>query len=352
MSKQSIAFTVALATVGVATFSGLAIARDQIRAVGSSTVYPFTTAVAEQFGKSGGGKTPVIESTGTGGGMKIFCEGVGVDKADVTNASRRMKKGEFEQCQKNGVKDIVEIKIGFDGLTLAHSKTGPKISLTLAQIFLALAEQVPGADGKLIANPNKNWSDIDKSLPNVKIEVLGPPPTSGTRDSLHELFLEVGAGQIPAMAELKKADGKAFEKAWKSIRKDGAYVEAGENDNVIVQKIEANKNAFGVFGFSFLEENLAKLKGVALDGVEPDFDAIASGKYKGARAMFVYIKKAHVGVIPGLDKFAIEYTSEKALSKDGYLARKGLVALPKAELETVRKSVAGLTAMTAEGLPN
>ena len=352
MSKQSIAFTVALATVGVATFAGLAIARDQIRAVGSSTVYPFTTAVAEQFGKSGGGKTPVIESTGTGGGMKIFCEGVGVDKADVTNASRRMKKGEFEQCQKNGVKDIVEIKIGFDGLTLAHSKTGPKISLTLAQIFLALAEQVPGADGKLIANPNKNWSDIDKSLPNVKIEVLGPPPTSGTRDSLHELFLEVGAGQIPAMAELKKADGKAFEKAWKSIRKDGAYVEAGENDNVIVQKIEANKNAFGVFGFSFLEENLAKLKGVALDGVEPDFDAIASGKYKGARAMFVYIKKAHVGVIPGLDKFAIEYTSEKALSKDGYLARKGLVALPKAELETVRKSVTGLTAMTGEGLPN
>ncbi len=352
MSKQYLALTAALTGVGLVTFAGVVMARDQIRAVGSSTVYPFTTAVAEQFGKAGGGKTPVVESTGTGGGMKIFCEGVGVDKADVTNASRRMKKGEFEACQKAGVKDIVEIKIGFDGLTIAQSKAGPKLNLTLAQVYLALAEQVPGADGKLVANPYKNWSDIDKSLPNIKIEVLGPPPTSGTRDSLHELFLEGGALQIPALAELKKTDGKAFEKAWKSIRKDGAYVEAGENDNVIVQKIEANKNAFGVFGFSFLEENLSKLKGVALDGTEPTFDAIAGGKYKGARAMFVYIKKQHVGVIPGLDKFAAEYVSEKALSKDGYLARKGLVPLPKAELEEVRKSVSGLSAISGDGLTN
>jgi len=339
-----------LAATGMFAVADAASARDQIRIVGSSTVYPFTTAVAEQFGKSGAGKTPVVESTGTGGGMKIFCEGVGADKADVTNASRRMKKGEFETCQKNGVKDIVEINIGFDGLTIAQSKAGQSMKLTLAQVYLALAQQVPDKDGKLVDNPHKNWSDIDKSLPNVKIEVLGPPPTSGTRDSLHELFLEKGAEQIPALAALKKADSKAFDKAWKSIRKDGPYVEAGENDNVIVQKLEANKNAFGVFGFSFLEENLAKLKGVPIDGVAPDFDAIAANKYKGARRMYVYIKKAHIGVVPGLDKFAAEYVSDKALGKDGYLARKGLVTLPKNELDVVKKSVGGMVTMKGEDL--
>ncbi|MFM9846880.1 MAG: substrate-binding domain-containing protein [Hyphomicrobiaceae bacterium] len=350
MNTRFMAISTAAAVAGAFAFADAAVARDQIRIVGSSTVYPFTTAVAEQFGKSGGGKTPVVESTGTGGGMKIFCEGVGVDKADVTNASRRMKKGEFEACQKNGVKDIIEINIGFDGLTLAQSKAGAAIKLTLAQVYLALAQEVPDKDGKLVANPYKNWSDIDASLPNIKIEVLGPPPTSGTRDSLHELFLEKGAEQIPALAALKKSDSKAFDKAWKSIRSDGAYVEAGENDNVIVQKLEANKNAFGVFGFSFLEENLAKLKGVALDGVAPDFDAIAGNKYKGARRMYVYIKKAHIGIIPGLDKFAAEFVSDKALGKDGYLARKGLVTLPKAELDQVKKSVGGSLPMKGEDL--
>lgn len=330
----------ALALVATsAVMAGSAHAGEQIRIVGSSTVYPFTTAVAEQFGKTGGGKTPVVESTGTGGGMKIFCEGVGADKADATNASRRMKKAEFEACAKNGVTDIVELKVGFDGLTLSQSKAGPAIKLTLGQLFLALAEQVPGADGKLVANPYVNWSDIDKALPAIKIEVLGPPPTSGTRDSLHELFMEKGAEQVPALAELKKADAKAFEKAWKSLRKDGAYVEAGENDNVIVQKLDANKNAFGVFGYSFLEENAAKLRGVALDGAEPNYDNIAGGKYKGSRPMYIYFKKAHVGVTPGLDKFMAEYVSDKALGTEGYLARKGLVTLPKDQLAAERKNV-------------
>jgi len=345
--------TIALAAVAAAGTMAAASsvwAGEQIRIVGSSTVYPFTTAVAEQFGKSGAGKTPVVESTGTGGGMKIFCEGVGADKVDATNASRRMKKSEFETCQKNGVKDIIEINIGFDGLTIAQSKAGTPLKLTLAQVYLALAQQVPDKDGKLVDNPHKNWSDIDKSLPNIKIEVLGPPPTSGTRDSLHELFMEKGAEQIPALAALKKADAKAFDKAWKSIRKDGAYVEAGENDNVIVQKLEANKNALGVFGYSFLEENLAKLRGVPIDGVAPDFDAITSGKYKGARRMYVYIKKAHIGVTPNLDKFAAEYVSEKALGRDGYLARKGLVTLPKNELEAVRKAVLGKETVKSEDL--
>jgi len=270
-----------------------------------------------------------------------------VNHPDATNASRRMKKGEFEMCQKNGVKDIVEINIGFDGLTVAQSKQGTPIKLTLAQLLLAVAKEVPGPGGKLIPNPNRNWSDIDKSLPNIKIEVLGPPPTSGTRDSFHELLLEKGAEQIPALVSLKKSDPKAFDRVWKTLREDGAYVEAGENDNVIVAKLEANRNAFGVFGFSFLEENSNKLRGVPLDGVVPEFDQITSGKYPGARRMYVYIKKQHVGVVPGIDKFAAEYVSAKALGEDGYLAKKGLVTLPKKELDEVRKSTTGLTPMTA-----
>jgi phosphate transport system substrate-binding protein len=352
MSTKFITTAAAMAAVGIVGFAGAASARDQIRIVGSSTVYPFTTAVAEQFGKSGGGKTPVVESTGTGGGFKLFCAGVGEGHPDLTNASRAIKKGEFDDCQKNGVKDIVEIKVGIDGLTIAQSKAGPGIKLTMAQVFLALAEQVPDKDGKLVANPYKSWSDIDPSLQSVKIEVLGPPPTSGTRDSFHELFMEPGAEKVPALAALKKSDRKAFDKAWKSIRKDGAYVEAGENDNVIVQKLEANKTAFGIFGYSFLEENAAKLRGVAIDGVEPDYDAIAEGKYKGARPLFIYAKKQHVGVIPGIDKFVAEYVSSKAMSKDGYLANKGLVALPKAEADKVASAAKAMKPIGATDVMN
>lgn len=349
MKIRTLAGAMALATAGV-VLAGAAHARDQIRIVGSSTVYPFTTAVAEQVGKTAGIKTPVVESTGTGGGMKLFCAGVGEGHPDATNASRRMKKGEFADCQKNGVKDIVEINVGFDGLTVAQSKAGTAIKLTLPQLLLAVAKEVPGPDGKLIANPNKNWSDIDKSLPNTKIEVLGPPPTSGTRDSFHELLLEKGAEKIPALAALKKSDAKAFDKVWKTLREDGAYVEAGENDNVIVQKLIANKDAFGVFGYSFLEENSGKLRGVPLNGVAPEFDNITSGKYPGARRMYVYVKKQHTAIVPGLDKFVAEYTSPKALGSDGYLAKKGLVTLPKNELETVRKNAGSMTPMTVDPL--
>lgn len=348
MTHKFTAFAAAVAVVGTLAAADVAAARDQIRIVGSSTVYPFTTAVAEQFGKSGGGKTPVVESTGTGGGMKLFCAGVGVTHPDMTNASRAMKKSEFEDCQKNGVTDIVELKVGIDGLTMAQSKAGAGLNLTRKQIFQALAEQVPGKDGKLVANPNKNWSDIDASLPNVKIEVLGPPPTSGTRDSFQELFMEKGAEEFADLKALKGTDAKAFDKIWKSVRKDGAFVEAGENDNVIVQKLEANKNAVGIFGYSFLEENTAKLKGVKIEGVEPTYDLISSGKYKGARPLFVYVKKQHVGVIPGMDKFVAEYVSDKAMSKDGYLARKGLVALPKEDAAKVAAAAKEMKTLTAE----
>ncbi|MCU0820615.1 MAG: substrate-binding domain-containing protein [Beijerinckiaceae bacterium] len=341
----------ALLAVALLSSTGLAAARDQIRIVGSSTVYPFTTIVAEQLGKTAGVKTPVVESTGTGGGMKLFCDGVGVQFPDGTNASRRMKAGEFELCQKNGVKDIIELMVGYDGLTLAFSKKNPPLTLTRAQVFLALAKNVPGPDGKLIPNPYKTWNQIDPALPNRPIEVLGPPPTSGTRDSLHELVLEAGAEQIPALKALKASDRKAFDAAWKSIREDGVYVEAGENDNVIVQKLEANPAAVGVFGYSFLEENVARVQGVKLDGVEPNEDSISTLRYPASREMFVYVKKAHVGVVPGLDKFAQEYVSNRAAAEGGYLEKKGLVPVPKARLAEAQANVSALKVMTGEGLP-
>ncbi|MFN8832135.1 MAG: PstS family phosphate ABC transporter substrate-binding protein [Labrys sp. (in: a-proteobacteria)] len=349
MKYMTAASVVALALAGALSATA-AVARDQIRIVGSSTVYPFTTAVAEQFGKTTGMATPIVESTGTGGGMKLFCAGVGVDHPDATNASRRIKAGEFEDCKKNGVTDVIELKIGFDGLTLANSKKGPLFNLTKTQIFLALAKEIPGADGKLIPNPNKSWSDVDKALPNEPILVLGPPPTSGTRDSFVELVMEKGAEGIDSLKAMKKADAKAFEKVWKSIREDGAFVEAGENDNLIVKKLEADPKSLGIFGFSFLEENAAQLQGSVINGNEPTFENIADGKYTVARPLFVYIKKQHIGVIPGLDKFMAEYVSDKAIGDEGYLSDKGLVTLPAAMLEEVRAGVAAATTLTGEGL--
>ena len=325
-------------------------ARDQIRIVGSSTVYPFTTAVAEQFGKATGMKTPVVEATGTGGGMKLFCAGLGEDTPDFTNASRRIKKGEFEDCAKNGVTEIVEIKVGFDGLSIAQSKDAKELALTKQQVFQALAKEVPDKDGKLIPNPNKMWSDIDPSLPAVKIEVLGPPPTSGTRDSFAELVMEAGALKYPAMEDMKKADAKAFEKVWKSIREDGAYVEAGENDNLIVQKLQANPDALGIFGYSFLEQNANAIKDVAIDGVKASYESIADGSYKVSRPLFIYAKKQHIDVIPGMKEFIAEYVSDKALGEDGYLAEKGLVTLPGEQAEKTRAVAESLDTIKGDDL--
>ncbi|MGE0212134.1 MAG: PstS family phosphate ABC transporter substrate-binding protein [Parvibaculaceae bacterium] len=328
--------------MALAVSAGAAEARDQIRVVGSSTVYPFTTAVAEQFGRAGSFKTPVVESTGTGGGFKLFCAGVGPDHPDVSNASRAIKKSEYETCQKNGVTDIVELKIGFDGIVIANAKSGPDFKVTRTQLFQALAKELPGADGKLAANPYKNWSDIDASLPNEKIEVLGPPPTSGTRDAFLELVMEKGAEGIDSLKALKKDDSKAFETVWKSIREDGAYIDAGENDNLIVQKLDANPEAVGIFGYSFLEENMAKIKGAELEGEVPTFDDIADGSYKAARPLFVYFKKQHVDLVPGLKEFVEEYASDKAMGDEGYLSEKGLVPLPtdmRAKAEEDAKSL-------------
>jgi len=322
-SKLAILFA-----ASVLLFSHLAnaqAARDQITVVGSSTVYPFTAAVAEQFGRAGKFKTPKVESTGTGGGIKLFCNGIGPQHPDVANASRAMKKSEFETCSKNGVTDILEIKIGFDGLTIAENKTGPMSALTKKQVYLALAKTIP-VNGQMVANPNKTWKDVDASLPAIKIEVLGPPPTSGTRDSFLELFMEEGC-------ELEN------KKQCHAIREDGAYVEAGENDNLIAQKLAANKNALGIFGYSFLEENTDKLKGLKIDGIAPSFETISSAKYTAARPLFVYIKKQHIGVIPGLKEFANEYVSDKAIGEEGYLSDRGLVSLDKSDLAKSRNDV-------------
>jgi len=306
-------------------------ARDQIRIVGSSTVFPFSSAVAETFGKSTSFKTPIVESTGSGGGLKLFCSGIGVKHPDITNASRRIKSSEVKRCAKNGVKDIVEMKVGYDGIVIANSKKSPQMKLTRKQVWLALAKDVPSSDGKMVPNPYKTWADVDSSLPNTRIEVLGPPPTSGTRDAFVELAMEGGCKKFPAIKAMKKTNKKKYKAICHSIREDGAYIEAGENDNLIVQKLNANPKAFGIFGYSFLDQNSDSLQGSLMDGVAPEFELIANGKYPVSRALFFYAKKAHVGVVPGIQEFLNAFASDKAWGPEGYLAEKGLIPMQDAE---------------------
>jgi len=339
----------AAAAVAAVAMTGAAEARDQINIVGSSTVYPFATVVAEQFGRTSGFKTPKIESTGSGGGLKLFCAGVGVEHPDVTNASRRIKKSEVEKCAKNGIAEIIEIKIGYDGIVFANSKQSPQMQLSLKQMFLALARQVPEGNkdgGKLIPNPNKTWKDVDPSLPDLKIEVLGPPPTSGTRDAFNELAIEGGCKAFPSLKAMKKSDKKKYRAVCRGIREDGGYIEAGENDNLIVQKLEANPGAFGVFGYSFLDQNSDKIQGSLINGVTPEFENIAAQKYPVSRALYFYVKKAHVGKIPGIKEYVAEFTSEKAWGSEGYLADRGLIPMPDQEREKFRTDGSSLNNLT------
>jgi phosphate transport system substrate-binding protein len=341
VTRKILAISLAASIVGaMASTPALAqSARDSINIVGSSTVYPFTTAVAEQFGRAGQFKTPKVESTGTGGGIKLFCNGVGPQFPDVANASRRMRPAELATCQKNGVKDVVEIKVGYDGIVIAENKAGQSLNITRKDIYLALAKNVPDAanPSNLVPNPYTTWKDVNPKLPAVKIEVLGPPPTSGTRDSFVELYMEAGCRSYAWLDALRSQDEPRFKRACGTLREDGAYVEAGENDNLIVQKLNANPNAVGIFGYSFLEENLDKLKGAIVDGVSPTYETVASGKYPASRPLFIYVKKQHVGVIRGLPEFVAEYTSEKALGEDGYLAEKGLIPPLKSEIGKIRE---------------
>jgi len=331
--------SLAIAAVTAVAFTGAAQGRDQIRIVGSSTVFPFATKVVEQFGKTTKFKTPVIESTGSGGGLKLFCAGVGVGHPDITNASRRIKKSEVERCAKNGVTDITEVKIGYDGIVIANSKKGPAFNLTKRYIFLALAKKVPAdsTGAKLIDNPYRNWNEVGASLPNSKIEVLGPPPTSGTRDAFVELAMEGGCRTFPAIDALRKTNANAYKAICHGIREDGVFIEAGENDNLIVQKLVANPVASGIFGFSFLDQNADRIQGAKIAGVAPTFENISDGKYGVSRSLYFYIKKAHVGVIPGIREYVREFTSEKAWGPEGYLVDKGLIPMPDGERRKMEK---------------
>jgi phosphate transport system substrate-binding protein len=331
------------ASFAVASFAmaGAAEARDQIQIVGSSTVFPFSTAVAERFGQTTSFNTPVVESTGSGGGMKLFCAGVGLEHPDITNASRRIKESEFGKCTDNGI-TITEVKIGFDGIVLANAKGGAEFYLTTRDIFLALAKQIPDGNGGLIDNPHSTWADVNPQLPDLRIEVLGPPPTSGTRDAFVELAMEAGAKTFDELKALRGEDKKAFKAIAHAIREDGAFVEAGENDNLIVQKLVANPNALGVFGFSFLDQNADRLKGAIVDGNAPTFDNIAGGDYPISRSLYFYVKQEHVGTVPGIAEFVAEFTNEGTWGLDGYLVDKGLIPLPDADREAVRNAATGL----------
>ena len=342
---QKFALTLATASLLVAAAApAQAAGRDYISVVSSSTVYPFTTTVAEQFGKSTKFKTPKIESTGTGGGFKLFCAGNGVDTPDITNASRAIKSSEIETCAKNGVTQIVEVKVGYDGIVLANSKKGEPLKLTRKDIFLALAKDVPNPEGgdDLVANPYKTWKDVNSSLPADKIEVLGPPPTSGTRDAFVEMVMDHACTEFAPIKALKSSDEKKFKAVCGTVREDGAYIEAGENDNLIVQKLDANPKSVGIFGFSFLDQNVDKIQGAEIDGQVPDFKSIADGKYPVSRPLFFYVKKDHVGQIPGIAEFLAEFTSDRAWGEEGYLSEKGLIPMPKEERKTVAADVKAL----------
>ena len=301
--------------------SGSGSGSQQIQIVGSSTVYPFTTAVAEQFQRDHAGMRAIVESTGTGAGMKLFCSGVGDQFPDMTNASRRIKKSEYELCAQNGVKQVIEIPVGIDGLAFIESKEGPAMNLTPRDIYAAIAANPFGKP-----NTAKSWRDVNPALPATPIQVYGPPPTSGTRDSLAELILEKGCDSDPAMKALKASDDARHKDICTKVREDGVYIEAGENDNLMVQKIAQNADAIGVLGYSFLEENADKVRGVTLAGVAPTSETISNLSYPGARQIYIYAKGEHVGAVPGMREFLAEYA--KAWSKGGYLERRGLIPSP------------------------
>ena len=343
MRRETAIFTpiacVVLLTSGVAHA-----ARDYISIVGSSTVYPFATVVAERFGKATKYRTPKVESTGSGGGLKLFCAGEGVQHPDITNASRRIKKSEVKNCAKHGISEILEVKIGYDGIAIANSREVAQLSLTRKQLFQALAKEVPDPQDpqKLIANPYKTWHDISSDLPVTEIEVLGPPPTSGTRDAFVELVMEEGCDAFPSIKKLKSTDKSRHKVVCQTLREDGAFIEAGENDNLIVQKLSNNPDALGIFGYSFLEQNLDKVQGSLIEGVEPEFEAIANGDYPVSRPLFFYVKKAHINAIPGLLEFVNAFASESAWGDEGYLSERGLIPMPMSERKQFRSDIKNL----------
>lgn len=336
-TTYSLAFAVSAAALLAGCGGAQNASREQIRAVGSSTVYPFAKVIADSLAKSNAAfKSPIIESTGTGAGMKLFCAGVGVSHPDIANASRRMKKSEYEDCAKNGVDKIVEVQVGLDGIAFAEAKGGLGMKLTQADVYKALAANPYGKP-----NTAKTWKDVNPAYPAEPILVYGPPSTSGTRDALKELILMKGCDANPEMKALKDSDKEKHEAICGEVRSDGAYVDAGENDNLIVQKLEANPKAVGVFGFSYLEENSDKLEGLSMNGVQPTYAAITDFSYPGARPLYIYVKAAHLDAIKGLKEFIAEWA--KHWGKDGLLAKQGMVVAPD---DVLAKSNTAATAFT------
>jgi phosphate transport system substrate-binding protein len=342
------ALTGALAALAAITLSGCdsggGTARNSVRAVGSSTIYPFAKVVAENFSRANPDyPSPLIESTGTGNGIQLFCSGIGANTPDVVNASRRMKPGEFEKCLANGVTDVIELQVGLDGIAFASAQSGIMLNLSPKIVYEALAAKPYGAEQKA-----RLWSDVDPALPRERILVYGPPSTSGTRDALKELVLEAGCNSNPAMAALKKSDAQRYQQICTEVRSDGGYVDQGEQDNLIVQKIESNPRAVGVFGFSYLEENGDKVQGLPMNGVPPTFENISSFAYPGARPLFIYVKNAHMRAIPGLDAFVQEWV--KSWDKGGPLARVGMVAMPSGAMAANARKAEQRALLTLEEL--
>ncbi len=335
-------FKVTTALLALLT-AGAASAQERIAIVGSSTVFPFATTVAEHFGKATDFQTPVVESTGSGGGLKLFCAGVGLDTPDITDASRRIKASEVATCAENGVTEITEVKIGYDGIVLANARSAAQMSLSLRDIFLALAANVPDGNGGFMPNPNVTWADVNPDLPAIKIEVMGPPPTSGTRDAFAELAMEGGCKTFPEIEALKASDKAAFKAECMTLREDGAYIEAGENDNLIVQKLVANPDALGIFGYSYLEQNADSIQGSLINGVAPEFEAISAGDYPVSRSLYFYVKNAHVGQVPGMEEYIAEFTNEDTWGEYGYLAEKGLIPMGADEMAKYTDIAANLT---------
>lgn len=345
MNKATKALAVILAG-SILTVPAAAQMRRNIRIVGSSTVYPFTTSVAQRFGQVNKGvPTPVVVSTGTGAGAKLFCAGVGAAHPDILNASRRLKLSEFKTCAANGVSAITEIQIGLDGLSFATANNSPLKGVGLKDIYMALAKFPYGR-----ANTAKTWKDVNSSLPATPIRVYGPPTTSGTRSSLEDLIMIPACEASPQFAALKKTDEAKYNIICKGIREDGAYINAGENDNLIVQKLEANAGTVGVFGYSYLEENASRLRGISINGVAPSYGSISSFKYPGARALYIYVKNAHLQAIPGIRQFVAEYVRETTFGPKGYLISRGLIAAPDAARLRAARMATSMTAMNTAGL--
>lgn len=319
--------------------------RSGIWAAGSSTVFPFSTRVAETFARTSGGAAPRVESLGTGGGIQAFCQGVGPTTPDIANASRQMKASEFDLCVQNGVTEIVELKIGFDGIVIATARSGASFNFELNDLYEGLAKEVPGQGGAFVANPNTTWNQVNSGLPNQRIQVYGPPPTSGTRDAFLELGMTPGAKLVPAVAAVAESDEDRFETLAHTLREDGVWIDSGENDNAIVQTLTRTPGSLGVFGFSFLEQNLDTVKAETIDGVAPNADTIADGSYPLSRSLYIYVKKAHIGVTPGLQQFVQEFLSEGSAGRGGYLQDRGLIPLPEAELTAQRAIVSAMTPM-------